>query len=402
MKDLRIAHMADSHLGYRARFLADRDVDFAHSWISACHAIVASEPDLIVHAGDVFHQSQPSWGAVSAFLKGVEVLREADVPIIMIAGNHDSSRLLMKHTAFSVIQQIVPAVTVVHESTPVQCSLPELKTDVVAVPHRALLNPNLNDLLKAIIDDLNPVNYNVLVAHGDIHASADTQAGELGSVAIPASLFEFPWSYAALGHLHMAQPFGTNGWYSGSIERCGWSDYLAEPGWTSVIVSKTKPIRHSRHVLPHLTMYQFLPLDCNDLSDGEIVKQVVAMVDQQEIPVESVVVRVILRRVSMRRKDVLRRAIQKDLKARNANLIFQLDIESEQTFIWGPDQLQSSDVGDRRKSIEEMFKDFVASRDYPQPGFKQRFLTRGLERIQDAQADEALGDLGDERTVPVE
>jgi hypothetical protein len=57
---------------------------------------------------------------------------------------------------------------------------------------------------------------------------------------------------------------------------------------------------------------------------------------------------------------------------------------------------------DKMQSMDSLFKDFVASRQYEDdPSFGEKFLAKGLEELEKARLDEVDGDTGDERTVAV-
>ena len=62
---MRIAHLADLHLGFR-QFQRQspagnnqREADVARATRHAINAIIAAAPDVVVVAGDVFHQVRP-------------------------------------------------------------------------------------------------------------------------------------------------------------------------------------------------------------------------------------------------------------------------------------------------------------------------------------------------------
>ena len=50
---------------------------------------IAREVDFVVLSGDAFDTSQPSYGDYLHFFEGLERLRDAGIPVYMIAGNHD-------------------------------------------------------------------------------------------------------------------------------------------------------------------------------------------------------------------------------------------------------------------------------------------------------------------------
>lgn len=395
MRNLRIAHVADTHIGYRSGTISGRDEDFARSWTSACRAIVDSAPDLILHAGDVFHHPHPSWGAVSHFLDGASILREANVPIFMISGNHDSSRINMKHTIFSLLPGIVPHITISHDSEPVLHRIDDLQLEVILLSHRALINPLLQENLAAIMDRLNFTYRSVLVSHGSV-GDLD-KSRELGSIVIPQEVFEFPWSYVALGHLHLSQPHGANGWYSGSIERCGWSDYPASPAWTLTTLDPMGRLRHTQQPLPHLVMLQLPNLPCSGFTDHAIHEDIIRLIERSVIPEERMVVKILLTGISPTRQRGLSISTKRIVRERYPNIIFQLMVEGSAFMLDVPEQ---STPIQRMMSIEDLFKEYVSQRTYPDPTFSERLLGKGLEVLEKTRTGEVDKDTGDERSEP--
>ena len=52
----------------------------------AIDAILAQKPDLVLHAGDVFHHTRPTWHAMRIFLRQMRRLEQAGIPVVIIAG----------------------------------------------------------------------------------------------------------------------------------------------------------------------------------------------------------------------------------------------------------------------------------------------------------------------------
>ena len=97
---LRIAHLADLHLGYRqytrqtAIGINQREGDVATAFRHALDDVVSSAPDVVMIAGDVFHSVRPANPAILDTFLQLRLLRERlpAVPIIIVAGNHDTPR----------------------------------------------------------------------------------------------------------------------------------------------------------------------------------------------------------------------------------------------------------------------------------------------------------------------
>ena len=97
---LRLVHLSDLHLGYRQyqrltpRGINQREADVAQSFTRALDRVIELAPEIVLIAGDVFHQVRPTNTAIlHAYLQFAR-LRQAlpDTEIVMVAGNHDTPR----------------------------------------------------------------------------------------------------------------------------------------------------------------------------------------------------------------------------------------------------------------------------------------------------------------------
>src|ERR1043165_6771153 len=97
---MRLAHLADPHLGFRQfhrlteRGRNQREVDVATAFTRAVDGVIAERPDVVVIAGDLFHAVRPTNSAILHAVREFGRLQRAlpDMPIVVIAGNHDTPR----------------------------------------------------------------------------------------------------------------------------------------------------------------------------------------------------------------------------------------------------------------------------------------------------------------------
>jgi DNA repair exonuclease SbcCD nuclease subunit len=234
-RPIRIAHLADTHLGYRALYRADpvtgrnqRAVDVEDAYARAIADVLSRDVDLVIHAGDVFHHTRPSWQAMRAFVVETRRLALAGLPAIVIAGNHDTPRLRTSGSAFSVLNLALPEVRFVTGYDLEDVEFSELDLLVVAVPHGALTNPN------PPVPSPWPGKRNVLVTHGLVPGLLPRGGREPGEEELSPLLLDAGFDYVALGHYHVWGPQGHRAWYSGSTERTGWGDEAVNPGYNLV------------------------------------------------------------------------------------------------------------------------------------------------------------------------
>lgn len=86
---MQFAHLADTHMGYRQYGLVERENDFFEVFEQAIDEIISEKPDFVVHSGDLFEYSRPPTKALLTAQKGILKLKEENIPIYAIAGNHD-------------------------------------------------------------------------------------------------------------------------------------------------------------------------------------------------------------------------------------------------------------------------------------------------------------------------
>lgn len=85
----RLLHTSDWHLG-ASLYRHSREEDFDAILAEIAAIARESEPDLIVHSGDLFHSFRPGARDLLRAMRALDEL--ADVaPTVVIAGNHDSS-----------------------------------------------------------------------------------------------------------------------------------------------------------------------------------------------------------------------------------------------------------------------------------------------------------------------
>ena len=87
---MKFAHLADTHLGYRQFGLYEREKDFYEVFEKIIDKIIEEKVDFVIHSGDLFDNSRPSPLALLTFQKCLIKLKNANIPVYAIAGNHDS------------------------------------------------------------------------------------------------------------------------------------------------------------------------------------------------------------------------------------------------------------------------------------------------------------------------
>ncbi len=235
MKPLRIAHISDTHLGYRALGKTDpltgrnqRSIDVEQAFARAIDDILERDVDLVVHSGDLFNQTRPPYAAIGAAMRQFQRLEEAGIPTVVIGGNHDTPRLRSSGSVFSLMHLVAPNIHFVGGYETKIIPFPELDLTVTAIPHGRLTEP----MPPAAFP--NAATRNLLITHGFVPGMEQMAHKEPGEEEIDETLLPPDFDYIALGHYHIRSHPRDNAWYAGSTERFGFGDARVETGYLIV------------------------------------------------------------------------------------------------------------------------------------------------------------------------
>ena len=232
---MRLLHTADWHLGrlFHGVSLVD---DQAHLLDELARLIAESAIDAVLIAGDVYDRAVPPPDAVTLFDDFLaRVAGEQGVPVVVIAGNHDSADRLGFGARLLAEGGLHVRGRLEADPKPIEFNDAHGPLDLVALPFvdpphaRATLeDAGLRDhdacnaaLLARARASLRPGRRRICVAHAFVAGASDSESerplvvGGGGHVA--AAHFE-GFDYVALGHLHRPQRVSRDAVrYSGSL-----------------------------------------------------------------------------------------------------------------------------------------------------------------------------------------
>ena len=144
---MRLAHLADPHLGFRQyhrqtpRGINQREADVAQAFRGALEDVIAAQPDVVVIAGDLFHSVRPTNAAILDAFNQLRRLRMGlpQAPIVMIGGNHDTPRSVETGTILKLFEAIDGVIAVPQE--PRYVPLERLDLSLLCVPYAATVGP---------------------------------------------------------------------------------------------------------------------------------------------------------------------------------------------------------------------------------------------------------------------
>lgn len=88
-----VAHISDLHLGYSQFNLEEREEDIYQTFHEAIDISIKEGAGLVLLAGDIFHTPRPNGKAVITLANALKKLKEKEVPVAFVLGEHDISRL---------------------------------------------------------------------------------------------------------------------------------------------------------------------------------------------------------------------------------------------------------------------------------------------------------------------
>ncbi len=388
---MRIAHLADLHLGARQyhrltpRGRNQREVDVGLAFVRAVDGVLAERPDVVLVAGDLFHAVRPSNSAILlAYQQFFRIRRELpDAPVIVIAGNHDTPRSSDTVSIFGLLNEL--GVHVAHD-TARRFEFPGLDLSVLAVPHAALV-----EVPRPAIEPGGDASFQVLMTHGEVpglFGPLDRAMAEAGGAHLDdGDLTHAQWSYVALGHYHVQHQVHPRVWYAGSLDYVSpnpWGELREESregftgkGWLmadlEAVTVARRPIEAPRRVLD-------LPaLEAGELAAPELDRLIASAVAGVPGGIADAVVRLVVRDVP---RAVARELDHAPIRAWKASALhFQLDLRRPE-----PAGLRvGSAAPGRRQTLPELLEDYLAHRPLPASIDRPRFIETGLALLDDAE-----------------
>jgi DNA repair protein SbcD/Mre11 len=296
---LKIAHLADLHLGYRAYHRVNarganvREADVADAFRRAVARVVEIRPDLVLVAGDVFHTVRPSNTAIADAFRQFSLLadRLPDVPIVVIAGNHDSPRSADTGNILNLFREIDGVRVVCDECRSVR--LPEIDASILCLPHVSLSTGE-----EVAMEPDEGSKHNILMLHGTIRGeSADQKLrymSEYGGAEIPEERIAYAdWDYVAVGHYHTVQELAPNAWYPGGLERTSTNIWFEKED-KGFLVFSTKGNRAEFEPVETRTMVDLPRIEARGLGAEELDGIVLAAIERIPDGLRNKIVRLVI------------------------------------------------------------------------------------------------------------
>jgi exonuclease SbcD len=274
---IKILHFADAHIDMANYGRHDpetglpmRVMDFLKSLDEIVDTAIAENVDLVIFAGDAYKDRNPAPTFQREWGKRMMKLSKAEIPTLLLVGNHDLSPALGRAHALDQFTTLdVPHVHVLDKP---QCLGPDdlggTPVQVIALPwvsrsgmvaHLDIrggdpgqiyeqLEEKLTELVNHWLENADPDLPVVLTAHASVQGAK--YGGERtvmlgGDLVLSGSLVKNPkLDYVALGHIHKPQNLNDDAHppviYPGSIERVDFGEAADDKFFVIANVEKGK------------------------------------------------------------------------------------------------------------------------------------------------------------------
>ncbi len=241
-------HIADIHLGYEQYGIRERFNDFSRAFWDITQEAAERPVDFVLVAGDLFHKRAIDARTLIHATEGLKVLKEKNIPVLAIEGNHDRSyyREGVSWLQFLCHQNYLTLLDPrMQDGAPVlepwnrekmlgaYVDLPGAKLRVYGLKWQgAATTRSLEGLTKALAEERESeqaagIEYRLLMMHTGVDGIVPRLVG-LPTQSQFEPLKQYI-DYLALGHVH--KPFEIGDWMynPGSTETCGaeevaWAD----------------------------------------------------------------------------------------------------------------------------------------------------------------------------------
>ena len=382
---MKIAHLADIHLGFRQYHrltpngINQREADVANAFRSVIDQVIEAGPDAVLVAGDLFHAVRPTNAAIIFAFRQFQRLREAlpNAPVVVIAGNHDTPRSSETGSILRLYEELGVEVAL---EEPRRLAWPSLGLSVLAVPHAALRGAE-----RPVLHPSGAEPHQVLLLHGEVEGvyPAEMSGAAWGGVVVAREMLHpTEWSWVALGHYHVQHQVEPNVWYAGAMEYSTsnpWGELrdeerhgLSGKAWLLVDLekrtAKAMPIPRARKVV------DLDPLYGDGRSAAELSHDIADRLAGIQGGWEDQIVRQVVFNVP---RDVARAIDHAAVRAvKSEALHFHLDLRRPPAT-----GRLGLDSGGRRKPLNEVLRDYLAARPLPAELDRDEFVRAGVDLL---------------------
>lgn len=296
----KLAHFSDLHAGYKSTRLVNaqginlREADGYLILSKMVDQVIESEVDAVVVCGDIFHSPTPEIRAIIFVQNSLRRLAKANIPVYILAGNHDTNDIRSDIAASRVLHD--PWRNIYSHAEPY------VKHEIADGINLHLISHHMFGEQSDTMSKVKPVEneINILSTHGSIFDTFlhETVGAEQSprEIVIPEELLaDHDWSYSLFGHIHERGWVGSSDqetdtaksriYYNGSAIRRGFSD-KAVPlgrGWTLWEIDDFGNFEAFPQQIDQRPQYDFQTIDALSISASDITEMIIKSLKDTQV-----------------------------------------------------------------------------------------------------------------------
>ena len=288
---MRFIHTSDWHIGRTIKGY-DRWEE-VHSLLDEMAWFVERERvELVLISGDIFDVLTPPAEAERIVYDFFCRMNRLQVPVVVIAGNHDSPHRFDSRSGLFAIAGVYVIGRARHDAVFRPAVRSGADVLVGALPFvseksvikgidymqqsdaemRGSYSDRIEGMIRALAGNFQPDSINILMTHlyfeGSVLSKSERQIDVTPAYAVPANAIPPHLNYMAVGHIHKQQKIkktGVNAYYSGSIMKLDFGEERDEKGFLFVEAKAKIPPKTEFVKLSAVRNLATFELDYNDL-----------------------------------------------------------------------------------------------------------------------------------------
>jgi DNA repair protein SbcD/Mre11 len=281
---MRFLHISDVHLGCTRYQLPESPRDFFDAWIDVLQRYaIDKEVDFVIMCGDFFHKRNVPPETMNYAVAGLQLMKDAGIPVIAIEGNHDQKHNDSDYSWLRSLSnwRLVHLLEPVNEGGKIGYSswddeyccggYVDIGRARIFGSHwyGASANWAIPMLTEALKENRRDGAFHLLMLHTDVEGHQTHPIPALSLTASLTALKELKsvTDYVALGHTHMHYEIDNWAFNPGSIEVTNIAEFREKRGVFLVEVDDDNTVRAE-----HITEYrhrpfQRIPFDVDGFAD---------------------------------------------------------------------------------------------------------------------------------------
>ena len=275
---MKFLHISDVHLGCTRYQLPESPRDFYDAWIDVLQKYaIAEKVDFVIMCGDFFHKRLVPPETMNYAVAGLNLLKDAGIPVVMIEGNHDQKhtdseyswlRSLANWNLAYLLEPTNENGRIIYKQwDDGRGGFIDIGRARIFGSHwyGASANWAIPMLTEAIKENRREGAFHILLLHTDVEGHQTHPIPALSMAAL--SELKSVTDYVGLGHTHMYYEIDNWAFNPGSIEVTNISEYRETRGVFLVEVDKENKVT-AKHIQDYRHRpFQRILFDVNGYAD---------------------------------------------------------------------------------------------------------------------------------------